>query len=120
MKWCAMCDRASLRAEETMKRKVGLAVVQSVVQLRDSAPRQREILIRATLTVLEMHVSCLVAISQMCRVETLLKKLTIRIILIESVSVCIGEIYGLGGRTFLVLNLAPIVCYPMFLSATLS
>lgn len=26
------------------------------------------------------------------------------------------EIYGLGGRTFLVLNLAPIGCYPAFLA----
>ncbi|XP_070058004.1 GDSL esterase/lipase At4g01130-like isoform X2 [Nicotiana tomentosiformis] len=34
---------------------------------------------------------------------------------VSQITSTIKEIYGLGGRTFLVLNLAPIGCYPMFL-----
>ncbi|PHT48400.1 hypothetical protein CQW23_12608 [Capsicum baccatum] len=34
---------------------------------------------------------------------------------VSQITSTIKEIYGLGGRTFLVLNLAPIGCYPAFL-----
>ncbi|XP_004240088.1 GDSL esterase/lipase At4g01130-like isoform X1 [Solanum lycopersicum] len=34
---------------------------------------------------------------------------------VSQIASTIKEIYGLGGRTFLVLNLAPIGCYPAFL-----
>ncbi|MCD9646566.1 hypothetical protein HAX54_036502 [Datura stramonium] len=34
---------------------------------------------------------------------------------VSKITSTIKEIYGLGGRTFLVLNLAPIGCYPAFL-----
>ncbi|CAN4097514.1 unnamed protein product [Withania somnifera] len=36
---------------------------------------------------------------------------------VSQITSTIKEIYGLGGRTFLVLNLAPIGCYPAFLVA---
>ncbi|KAJ8541901.1 hypothetical protein K7X08_016767 [Anisodus acutangulus] len=34
---------------------------------------------------------------------------------VSQITSTIKEIYGLGGRTFMVLNLSPIGCYPMFL-----
>ncbi|GAA0142823.1 hypothetical protein LIER_03636 [Lithospermum erythrorhizon] len=35
--------------------------------------------------------------------------------LVSQISSTIKELYGLGGRTFLILNLAPVGCYPAFL-----
>ncbi|CAL5397733.1 unnamed protein product [Camellia sinensis] len=35
---------------------------------------------------------------------------------VSQIAATIKELYGLGGRTFLVLNLAPVGCYPSFLA----
>ncbi|THG23731.1 hypothetical protein TEA_019528 [Camellia sinensis var. sinensis] len=35
---------------------------------------------------------------------------------VSQIAATIKELYGLGGRTFLVLNLAPVGCYPLFLA----